>query len=236
MNSSAFTVNSNSPIKTLPLGAHKVVVIDDFLNAPEAMVEYATRASYSHYPGYEKRKGYPGIRALAPKDYSYNITTYLEPIIKRELEVPAQLDIRKSPCAFSLLTMKAETLGPLQSTPHFDSSTPHHIAVLLYLCSEEHGGTAFFRHNRTGLDQISADTVENYLDIYYEELNTKRPAPGYFSGSNEFFTQTGSVTAKFNRLVIYKGSLLHAPFISSSASVSSNPLTGRLTVNTFYDF
>lgn len=44
------------------------------------------------------------------------------------------------------------------------------------------------------------------------------------------------VQAEFNRMVIYKGSMLHAPYIDTAVSIDPNPKTGRLTVNTFYDF
>jgi hypothetical protein len=231
-----YSINTKSRIQTLQVETHKLLVIDDFLNTPESLVNCATQSTFSPYPGYETRKGYPGIRAPVPQDYSYNITIYLEPIIKRELEIPAHLNIRKSPCAFSLLTMQPETLGPLQRTPHFDSSTPYHVAVLLYLCDEHHGGTAFYRHIATGLDQITANTREQYLDICYEEINSKRPKADYIKDSTELYTKIGMVQAKFNRLVIYKGSILHTPFIETTVSIDSNPRTGRLTVNTFYDF
>ncbi len=231
-----YTPNEKLKIATLNIGLHKVLMIDNFLKNPCQMIDYAAQCQFSLYPGYESKKGYPGIRAIAPQDYSFALTTFLEPIIKKEFGVPEHLDIRKSVCAFSLMTMQPQELGPLQRTPHFDSSTPHHIAVLLYLCDARHGGTAFYRHNSTGLDHITADTRENYLDIYYDEINTKRPKADYVGDSTDLFTKTGMVQAEFNRMVIYKGSMLHAPYIDTAISIDSNPKTGRLTVNTFYDF
>ena len=196
----------------------------------------AANSQFTPYPGVENRKGYPGIRAQAPIDYSYAITELLEPIIKANFGVPKQLALRKSICAFSQTTMSAEELGPLQRTPHFDASTPHHMAVLLYLCDERHGGTGFYRHNATGLQQITASNREHYLDVYYEEINANRPAQQYFEKSDKQFSFLGMIPARFNRLVIYHGSLLHSACINPSISLDSNPLTGRLTVNTFYDF
>jgi hypothetical protein len=236
MNEYMYDLNDNLIIENREISNNKLLVIDNFLKNPEHLKKQALINTYSLYPEHKEKKGYPGIRAAAPKDYSYNLTIFLEPIIKTEFEIPSHLDIRKSVCAFSLMTTEPQDLGPLQSTPHFDASTPYHIAVLLYLCNEEHGGTAFYRHNATGLDRITADNRENYLDIYYEELNAKRPSPGYFGDSNGFFTKTGMIEAKFNRLVLYRGSMLHAPFIDPSISIDPNPATGRLTVNTFYDF
>lgn len=236
MTADNYTLNENLKIERIKMGDHKILMIDNFLRHPELMVNYALQSKFIPYPGYESKKGYPGIRAIAPDDYSYNITAYLEPLIKNEFSIPTHLNIRKSICAFSLMTMEPLNLGPLQRTPHFDASTPHHIAVLLYLCNEKHGGTAFYRHNSTGLDHITADTRENYLDIYYDEINLKRPNPEYVNESSNLFTKTGMVQARFNRLVLYKGSMLHAPYIDPKISIDPNPETGRLTVNTFYDF
>jgi len=42
--------------------------------------------------------------------------------------------------------------------------------------------------------------------------------------------------ARFNRLVVYPGSLLHTACINPACSVNADPRRGRLTVNTFYDF
>jgi Family of unknown function (DUF6445) len=231
-----FSINAQPVVQTLNMGEHRILIIDDFLQNPAAMVDFAANSSFSAYPGQAEKKGYPGIRARAPEDYSVNITLFLEPLIKAHYGVPAELDIRKSICAFSLTTTPEQELGPLQRTPHFDASTPWHMAVLLYLCDERHGGTGFYRHNATGLQQITGDTCEHYLDVYYEEMNAKRPAQRYFHESSEQFTLLGLLPAKFNRLAVYQGSLLHTACVNPALSIDPNPRSGRLTVNTFYDF
>jgi hypothetical protein len=232
----AFSIRMPAKIQNVTIGEHQVLIIDNFLEDPNAMLEIAAHSEFSTYPGYAEKKGYPGVRAVAPSAYSYNITTFLEPLIKEYFAVPEQLDIRKSICAFSLTTMPTEELGPLQRTPHFDASTQHHMAVLLYLCDDRHGGTGFYRHSATGLQQITEATREHYLDTYYKEINAIRPEQKYFDDSNQHFTLLGVIPAKFNRLVIYHGSLLHTAYINPALSINSNPLNGRLTVNTFYDF
>ncbi|MFZ6751440.1 DUF6445 family protein [Undibacterium sp. Ren11W] len=232
----AFSIRVPAQIQTVTIGDHQALIIDNFLEDPDAMLAIAARSEFSPYPGYAEKKGYPGVRAVAPSAYSYNITTFLEPLIKAYFAVPEQLDIRKSICAFSLTTMPTEELGPLQRTPHFDASTPHHMAVLLYLCDDRHGGTGFYRHNASGLQQITEVTRELYLDTYYEEINAIRPDQKYFDDSNHHFSLLGVIPAKYNRLVIYHGSLLHTACINPALSIDSNPRSGRLTVNTFYDF
>ncbi len=223
-------------IRSLKIGDQLVVIIDDFLEDPQAMVEAAASGRFEPYPGTADQKGYPGVRARAPVDYSQNITELLDPLIKVNFGVPEALAVQKSVCYFSLTTTAPEALGPLQRTPHFDASTPHHMAALLYLCNDEHGGTGFYRHNATGLQRITADNRERYLDVYYDEINERRPAQRYFDRSDERFTLLGAIPARFNRMVVYPGSLLHGACVNPALSICGDPRAGRLTVNTFYDF
>ena len=47
---------------------------------------------------------------------------------------------------------------------------------------------------------------------------------------------TGMMPARFNRLVVYRGSLLHSAVVNPQLSISADPRKGRLTLNSFYDF
>ncbi|MBU2979565.1 DUF6445 family protein [Alteromonas sp. C1M14] len=223
---------------TISIGEHKALCIDNFLDQPTQLIDYARHSQYDPYPGYQSKKGYPGVRAPAPQNYSYNLTTYIEPILKRVFNVGAGKDIRKSLCAMSLLTMAEDSLSPIQSTPHFDSSEPNHLAAILYLSGAEHGGTAFYRHCSTGIERITKQNVDGYLDRYYEELNTTAlPTPTYRFDSNSQYTKIGYIEGVYNRLVVYPGGLIHNPYIKNSElSISTSPQNGRLTVNTFFDF
>ena len=44
---------------------------------------------------------------------------------------------------------------------------------------------------------------------------------------------TGAVEARPDRLVLYRGRLLHSGVIPEGASLSSDPAEGRLTINMF---
>ena len=236
MSADDFQIRMPPNVQSVRIGEHQVVFIDDFLEDPRALFEAACASEFKPYPGVVERKGYPGMRAKMPAGYSANLTALMEPLIRLNFAVPEELPLRKSECAFSLTTVQPQMLGPLQRTPHFDSSTPHHMAVLLYLCGEEHGGTAFYRHKATGLQQIRQDSSERFLDVYYEEINAVHPKARYFDDSNEHFEFLALMPARFNRLVIYRGSLLHTAVINPGSSISDDPRTGRLTANSFYDF
>jgi hypothetical protein len=234
--SDAFALRMPPDVQSVQVGEHQVLFIDDFLEHPQALVEAAQRSRFAPYPGVAEHKGYPGIRAPAPAGYSANLTALVEPLVRLNFGVPEHLALRKSECAFSLTTQPPETLGPLQRTPHFDASTPHHMAVLLYLCGSEHGGTGFYRHRASGLQQVTADNREAFLDSYYAELNARPPAQRYFDDSDAHFDFLGMMPARFNRLVVYRGSLLHSAVVNPALSINGDPRTGRLTVNSFYDF
>lgn len=233
--SEPFAIRMPPDIRSVQIGEHTLVFIDDFLEDPQALVEAASRARFEPCPGADEKRGYPGVRAPAPAAYSEQVTALLDPLIKVNFGVPEALAVKKTPCAFSLTTVAPHALGPLQRVPHFDASTPHYMAVLLYLCDDRHGGTAFYRHRATGLQQITAETRDRYGDVIYDQVD-HHPAPlRYFDDSDEHFELLGVMPARFNRLVVYRGSLLHSAIVNPQR-LSGDPRSGRLTVNTFYDF
>lgn len=236
MSDDAFAIRMPPDIRSVPVGEHQLVFIDDFLEDPQALVEAARQARFEPCPGADERRGYPGLRAPAPRAYSESLTALLDPLIKLNFGVPEHLAVKKTPCAFSLTTVAPQALGPLQRVPHFDASTPHYMAVLLYLCDERHGGTAFYRHRASGLQQITADNRDRYGERVYGEVERRPAPPRYFGDSDEHFELLGMMPARFNRLVIYRGSLLHSAIVNPQLGLSADPALGRLTVNTFYDF
>jgi len=223
-------------VRSVEIGGQRVVFIDDFLQDPQALVQAACAARFEPSSTRAEGTGYPGLRAPAPAAYTQALTELLDPLIKANFQVPEHLDVKVGLSAFSLTTTAPEDLGPLQRTPHFDASTPYYTAALLWLCDESHGGTGFYRHNATGWQRITADNRERYLDVHHHEVNRRRPLPRYFDRSDGQFTFLGMMPARFNRLVVYPGGLLHSACIDPARSLSSDPRHGRLTVNTFYDF
>jgi len=223
-------------VRSVDIGGQSIVFIDDFLEDPRVLVDAACQSRFEQPATRAEQKGYPGVRASAPMAYTQVLTELLDPLIKVNFQVPEHLDVKVGLSAFSLTTTSPDELGPLQRTPHFDASTPHYMAALLYLCDETHGGTGFYRHNATGWQRITAENRERYLDVFHAEVNRRHPPARYFDRSDEQFTLLGMMPARFNRLVVYPGSLLHSACINPARSLSGDPRQGRLTVNTFYDF
>lgn len=234
--SDSFALRMPVDVQSVNVGGQTVVFIDDFLEDPQALVEAACGSLFEPASPPGEKKGYPGLRAPAPLAYTQVITALLDPLVKVNFGVPENLPVKVGLSAFSLTTTAPDALGPLQRAPHFDASTPYYMAALLYLCGPAHGGTGFYRHNATGLQRITADVRERYLDARHAELNQRVPEARYFDRSDDRFTFLGMMPARFNRLVIYPGSALHSACINPACSLNSDPRQGRLTVNTFYDF
>ena len=71
------------------------------------------------------------------------------------------------------------------------------------------------------------------LDILRERFQMFRDPPCYMTGSNEAADLLEKVPAKFNRLIFYSGDLPHSAYISRPELLSTDPSTGRLTLNLF---
>lgn len=231
-------INNSLSMQILRMGEenNKVLCFDNFLAEPMQLVEFAQEATFSQYAAAVQRKGYPGVRTPAPLDLGEQIRTHLDPIVKSEYEIPAERNIKPLQDAMCMMTVPEVELGPLQRIPHFDASSPYFFATLLYLCDERHGGTGFYRHNATGYESITPERIEHYLDVSYDELNSKKSERCYFSESNEFFAKVGFAPATFNRLLVYRGNILHSANILSDMSLNSDPRVGRLTANIFFSY
>jgi hypothetical protein len=231
-------INDEFAMQTLYMGneKNKVLCFDNFLANPAQLIDHARRSVFSPYPVAVQRKGYPGVRTAAPADFGSELRGRIGDIIKNEFGIPAGAGITPLQDALCLMTVPETELGPLQRVPHFDASNPRFFATLLYLCGEEHGGTGFYRHNSTGYESIIPERCDHYFDSSYEELNSRKPDKRYFSESNDFYTRVGFIPAKFNRLVVYRGCVLHSANILSGISLNPDPDTGRLTANIFFNF
>ncbi len=231
--------NENLSIDTVQIGEEKqkILIIDDLLKKPSDLVEFAKHNSFEPYPIPKPGTGYPGLRLTPPSTYSHALMDLIGPIIIKEYDIPAGLPLRKAVCSMSLTTIKPEHLGKIQLTPHFDTSAYNQFAVLLYLCDESHGGTAFYRHNATNFEVVTTERSNDYIGVYFSELEKRELKPAYFTESDQYFTKISVVNAKYNRMVIYRSCLIHSPYITNpERSVDDNPDTGRLTVNSFVAF
>ena len=222
----------NSPdyaVDTLGREQQPVVIIDDFSSAFPALK--AAAASQSFQP---RGAFYPGVRAPAQVNYLAERLNLLTSIIKEVFGLTAGMRILE--CNFSLVTTPPADLAPIQCLPHFDGVDPGRLALLHYLCSEEQGGTAFYRHKATGYETVTSGRFDAYKAALEAEAETLGlPPKRYFCEEDSAqFERIGTVKARPNRLIIYRSITLHSGDIQPDFTPDVDPRTGRLTINTFF--
>jgi len=209
-------------------GRHPVVVVDGFTGRlPEIRAIAAAMAPFpasrgNYYPGLRRIIEVSDRPALA---YVEHVLRQASPFIGGGFEA-ARFDVLEA--SFSMVTAQPSALSPAQRAPHFDSLDPGYLALLHYLSDTP--GTAFYRQRATGIEMVGKGNVEAFVAA-------ARPAAeatlGYIRASDEYYEQIGMVEGVADRLVIYRGALLHSGIIAPDMELSADPLAGRLTANLF---
>jgi hypothetical protein len=197
-------------------------VVDD----PGLLVDIAAASDFA--PAFGPAGGYPGLRAALPDRYIEVIVNALVGPLAEAFALGAVRPV-SAQGAFSIVTLPPAALVPPQRAPHVDSVNPMQFAILHYLCDGGFGGTAFYRHVETGFEHLS----ESRLASYNARRAVEGTPDGYIDDGAPWFRQTGRVSAAMNGLVVYRSCVLHSGIVSSPASLSPDPRTGRLTANIF---
>ena len=211
----------------------KAIVIDNFL--PNALDAVDAAAAIADFPA-EGTTAYPGRRhQIGPADKAsscvMDILKMASPLIQSQYDAG---NFRVLEASFSLLTTLPEEMSPRQRIPHYDWAETNHLAILLHLHHVPNTGTAFYRHIASDLEHVTKDAVPEYIKRVQVELAETDLDPISSGGqSNIHFEKIAQVEAKFNRLVMYRGCLLHSGYVSSDFNFSGDPRTGRLTANVF---
>lgn len=218
--------------RLLRIGASQspVVVVDDVLGDAAPIVAIAAAlAPFPTAPG----SAYPGIRrVLSPADepayaYATGLLEALAPFIGGAFDTD---DFDWIEGSFSMVTRSPDTLSPVQRAPHFDSVDPGYLAVLHYLSDTPGSGTAFYRQRTTQIECVDSANCDRFIAAAQRESGR---LAGYTNASNPAFEQIGAVEARVDRVVIYRGQLLHSGIIPPDMPLSADPRVGRLTANLF---
>jgi hypothetical protein len=208
-----------------------VVIVDDFSERLPAIVDLAAamapfpRAAGNYYPGLRQIIDERDVAAFA---YVSETLRTAAPFIGGAFDVDT-FDLIEA--SFSMVTAPPETLTPAQRAPHFDSTDPGYIALLHYLSDTPGTGTAFYRQRATGIEVVDETNVSAFVATARREAATRQAA--YASGTDAHFEQIGAVEGTPDRLVIYRGNLLHSGVIPPDMVMSGDPRAGRLTANLF---
>jgi hypothetical protein len=217
----------NPKIYTHRQDQQKVIVIDDFVPRPDLFVDDASMLAFAPLGPY-----YPGVRAVVPSALVAHSLRDVESLIADVFDL--KLPFADVQSWYSLVTTPPSALAPIQRIPHYDSTEPERIALLHYLVKSEAGGTAFYRHRRTGYEAITEDNQADYASALKADIAEHGlPSPAYISGDTEIFEQIAHYEARYNRAIIYRGHALHCADIPPDMPLLADPYDGRLTVNTF---
>jgi hypothetical protein len=217
----------------LAIGAERapLLVVDNFVASAEALVADACALPFTVRSRY-----FPGIRAETPPAYQRLLLTRLRSALLDCLGV-SQGTLTLSMCHYSLITTPAQELAPPQRIPHVDSFAKSGLATIHYLFKANLGGTAFYRHRRTGFEVIDEARGPSYSRALAEEHSGPvAPGPQYINGSTDLFEQIAKQDGVFNRMLVYRRNSLHSGCIETAFVPDPNPSTGRLSINSFIDW
>ena len=223
----AFRPNPHARVALRRLGREglPLAIIDDAFLDPEALVREAGTATFVR----PSRTVYPGLNAPPPAGYGGMLIQVLRPLLDQVFGVPMNVPLMPA-SFFALATATPETLDPVQKVPHHDSSDPFIFATVHFLCRGEQGGTAFYRHVPTGYEYVDAERVGDYAARMRQEV-AAQPNPAHAGRDTPNYELIDEAAAVFNRVVLYRSISLHSGLLGQS-SLSPDPRTGRLTLNT----
>jgi len=210
-----------------------LVVVDAASGEVGSIVEAA--AALGPYPKLPNNL-YPGLRhVITPADsdaYAYveRLCERIAPFIGGAFDCDG-FDLVEA--SFSLVTTPPGALLGPQRAPHFDSTDPRYLAVLHYLNVPADSGTAFFRQRATGIEQVTARNLPDFVRTAERDGALRARGAGYIAGSDPHFEELARVEAVPDRLLIYQGCLLHSGIIPGDMEFSPDPRRGRLTANLF---
>lgn len=228
----ALSIHPELSIQALTFGDEKapLLVIDNVVAEAEELVERSAALQFS-----PAGTAFPGLRALAPVFYQQFILQQLQPLLIKHFQLSCTA-LKFSMCHYSLVTTPPEKLGMIQRIPHIDSFSKNGLASVHYLFHKNLGGTAFYRHRKTGYEYIDdVRKLEYFRSLEAENNGPNMPAAGYINGDTPLFKQIAKQESVFNRMLIYRRNSLHSGCIDKDFVPDENPLTGRLSINSFID-
>lgn len=228
-------------IKRIGQSQSPLIIIEQCWAEPEKLQSLANdKAAYVDDPD----DFYPGLRKPLPDNITAQIHAALQQVFSEGVNNGLGEALDKAAfkrftlpfCAFSLTNQAPHTLIPIQRIPHFDSTSHRQFALVSYLFHEDKGGTAFYRHKKTGFETIDDTRAKTYMKALQTEASTQGfPEAAYIQGSTSMFEHIHSEAAQFNKCILYPANLLHSGNINPKTSLSSSPQQGRLTLNACLD-
>lgn len=226
-----FAINPHHTVSIhhVGLGQHQVVVVDDFYQCPDEVLQVALNLPYTNR--FEIVGNFPGVRA------SLNIETrQLVETLSSLWGSPLFTFFSPQPVVFQGIKTENYQLNVGQRQPHIDQD----ITAMVYLnpadsCS---GGTGLYRHRPTGLERVpimpdtsiqqladqlelsdeffaSPEGYENFQNsmIFNPLFACRRNT--YINDGNEYWELLKLIDMRPNRLMLFDGRCFHSQYIQS---------------------
>jgi Family of unknown function (DUF6445) len=224
-----FAFNDNAQVKLAHIGRRGIAVsmIDDVLHDPQGVAALGFAQSYAP----DRSNLYPGLRAAMPESFSTAFRAWLTPILQRNGMLEGSRAIHRDSSFFSVVTTASTDLLPIQRIPHYDSTDPGLFAAVIYLCDTRFSGTSFYRHRKTGYEEITEENRNNYQLALDSDMRIHgAPKREYINADSLLFEVIFSNELKFNSAIIYPGRILHAGNIQRQFNPPKDESEWRLTV------
>jgi Family of unknown function (DUF6445) len=229
-----FQPSPAATLEILRLGDEQtpLIRIDGALADASSLVHYAIdQASFERVQG----NLYPGVRAAMPLEYVEGAVRALDPLVRSTYGLKNAV-LANAECFFSIVTTPPSELRPLQKIPHIDTCSELHFAVVHYLCEGAFGGTAFYRQTVSGFERINREREPIWAAHRDQMLGQMPEDVGYANEETVGYEQIGSISCRFDRLILYPSNLLHSGLIAPGMPLSTDPAQGRLTANFFIGY
>lgn len=212
------------------------VIVDDFLQDPQALIDYA-----ADHPDRFKEPdiAYPGLMMdLDPAVLRDFIRFVLTPMRHTFGFLRGDASIATG---LSMVTLQPSELSAYQRICHTDPRDTRgrrKYASLVYLFDNEKlGGTAFYRwkqpevvyHGMT-LEYQVPGSADEFLAEHSEVF---RQPPCFMTTSTDIAELLYVTQPRFNRFVFYSGEIPHTAFIEHPELITRDFREGRLTLNSF---
>ena len=218
---------------------HYCVIVDDFLQNPHELIEFAARQTgeFSIAKSY-----YPGLFVDVDNDAMTDIYRFIRSQMTKHF--PFLRGNLKLSTFLSMVTFRPDELSAVQRMCHTDSApdpSRKPYAALVYLFeNEELGGTSFFNYRKKyellkEVEAIGREEPDKALKFLLENFPTFRKDASYMTESNEIAELLCTIPARFNRMIFYSGQIPHSAAITAPGLLSKDVRKGRLTRNVFAD-
>lgn len=220
-------------VQRIALGDAAVCVIDDALQDPGRWVELARRHAGSFIEAPDN--AYPGIELPMPDSIVAQCLAFFDQHLRNEFGLLRALH---GHAKLALATRSEARLQPFQIVPHVDTqrveSGQAAMAAVLYLFGDEAlGGTSFYRPcvDAERLAGLFKDASRLDAEAFCALHGLPRAYP---AASNAWFEHVLTVPPRWNRLIVYPGTVFHSSHLPAPAKLRADPATGRLTLNGFF--